>query len=114
MRSVLAQYPLSLGTAQFVLGKKLDVLRNFENIPEDTAKFIRSIEDVLESSAALLFQPPLYKIYPTKSWKRLLASFSGSSKYCAPVSEVIQMVSLKMSAVGVALTSSICALLDCG
>ena len=68
------------------------MLRNFENIPEDTAHFIQSIGDTLESTATLIMQPPLYKIYPTRSWKRLLASFTGSSKHCAPVSEVVNDV----------------------
>ena len=77
---------LHAGTAQFVLGKKLDVLCNFENLPHETAKFIKVNQDILDSTAELIFQPPLYKIYSTKAWKKLLASFSAAGQYCAPVS----------------------------
>lgn len=78
--------PVPAGTAQFVLGKKLGVLCDFENLPHETAQFIKTTQDILDSSAELIFQPPLYKIYSTKAWKKLLISFSASTKYCAPVS----------------------------
>ena len=62
-----------IAVGYFTLGKRLGAL-NIGNVPKDCQDFIDNTQILLEGLQKTVFDPPFYKIYPTKLWKQLLNS----------------------------------------
>lgn len=63
-------YCFHTAVAFFVLGKRLGAL-DIDNMPPDCQEFISVIQEFFTASQELLFSLPLYKLYPTKTWRKL-------------------------------------------
>ena len=76
---------LASAVHQFILSKRCGLLG--DHPPPESLQLIRDVEMMFKLLAKFLFAPPLYKLYPTKNWKRLLRTQEGIVRELTKVGE---------------------------
>ena len=82
-KHILNNHILALfsAVAFFVLGKRLGTLSP-EGPLEEYKKFIASAKDFPKATQDIMFNLPIYKIFPTKAWRRLVEAQDEVSVTC--------------------------------
>ena len=63
----MKKYSWFLDVSEITFNKRLHCMDETTRLP-DVTKFVQAVDDFSVYAGRLVFQPPIWKIYPTKDW----------------------------------------------